>query len=189
MASHQVEWDQPFPPVCRGGAVSIGNFDGAHRGHALLLAELRRLAREVGGPAVAFTFDPHPLRLLHPERPLLLLTAPEHRAGLLHELGADEVVVVRTTPALLALTAEAFFGRVVRGRLEARALAEGETFGFGRHREGNARTLGQLCAAAGLPLAVVPPLVLDGATVSSSRIRAALGEGAVEEARRLLGRP
>src|SRR5262249_60206801 len=124
------------PPACRGGGGSIGTFDGAHRGHALLLGELRRQARAIGVPAVAFTFDPHPLRLLRPEQPLLLLTAPDQRAALLHELGADEVVTVRTTPDLLDLTAEAFFDLVVRRRLAARALVEGETFGFGRHRQG-----------------------------------------------------
>src|SRR5262245_36134706 len=91
MAGHQVDWRQPFPESTRGGPVTIGNFDGVHRGHTLLLAELRRQARALGGPAVAFTFDPHPLQLLRPDPPPPPLTTPADRARLLHEAGADEV--------------------------------------------------------------------------------------------------
>src|SRR5437588_5710 len=94
---HRVLWspDFPLPGARRGGAVAIGNFDGVHRGHAALLAELRARARAVGGPAVALTFDPHPLALLRPERLQPLLTAPADRARLLHELGADHILILR----------------------------------------------------------------------------------------------
>src|SRR5436190_1058872 len=105
MAIHKLEWDQPVPPSCRNGAAAIGNFDGVHLGHAALLTEVRRLASQVGGPAVVLTFDPHPLQLLRPERFMPVLTAPGDRAALL-QLVADEVVVLRTTPELLQLPPE-----------------------------------------------------------------------------------
>src|SRR4051794_8782656 len=84
--------DHPFPNDYRAGAVSVGNFDGVHRGHAALISELRQQANKIGGPAVVVTFDPHPLRLLAPERFMPLLTPPYSRAGLLLAAGADRVV-------------------------------------------------------------------------------------------------
>src|SRR5262245_30306691 len=189
MANHLLDWQQMPPEACRGGAVAIGNFDGAHLGHAALLRELGRQARAVGGPAVALTFDPHPLALLRPAEPPPLLTTPEDRAAYLEQLGADQVVTLRATRALLELRAAEFFETVVRGRLAARALVEGRNFGFGRGREGDIRTLEALCRQAGIPLVVVDGVQLDGDEVSSSRIRAELLQGDVGRAACLLGRP
>src|SRR5262249_22585763 len=104
-------------------------------------------------------------------------------------LGADHVVILRTTPELLALSAAEFFEQVLRGRLEARAVVEGVNFGFGHNREGNVETLARLCAAAGVACAVVPPVLRGGREVSSSRVRAALRSGDVAEVADLLGRP
>jgi riboflavin kinase/FMN adenylyltransferase len=177
------------PPICRAGALAIGNFDGVHLGHAALLSALRDQAKAIARAAVALTFDPHPLELLRPGQSPPLLSTTEDRCRLLQELGADEVVVLRTTPELLSLTAEAFFARVIQERYAARALVEGVNFGFGRNRQGNVATLKRLCTAAGMPLTVVPPVLLDGSEVSSSRVRAALQGGAVDKATRLLGRP
>jgi riboflavin kinase/FMN adenylyltransferase len=189
MASHLVDWQQQPPASCRGGAVAVGNFDGAHLGHTALIAELRRLSHQVGGPAVALTFDPHPLALLRPGQPLALLTAPADRDGYLHELGADEVLTLRFTHDLLDLGAADFFERVLRGHLEVRGMVEGPNFGFGHNREGNVDTLRDLCRRAGIPLSVVPPVIVDGSEVSSSRIRSELLRGDVTAAAQLLGRP
>jgi riboflavin kinase/FMN adenylyltransferase len=181
-------WDEAPPPACRGGAVTVGNFDGVHRGHVALLAELRRQAEAVGGPAVALTFDPHPLQLLRPELFQPVLTTVDDRAQLLCQAGADHVLILRTTVDLLRLSAAEFFTQVVRQQLGARAVAEGENFGFGRGREGNVHTLEELCRTAGLLFVVVPPLELAGKAVSSSRVRSALTAGDMREAERLLGR-
>ena len=189
MASHTLDWEASPPAECRGGAVTIGNFDGVHRGHAALLDETRRQAQQVGGPTVVLTFDPHPLQLLRPERFLPVLTTPGEKARLLQALGADHVVILRTTFDLLRLPPAEFFRQVVRQRLAARAVVEGEDFCFGRDRAGNIQTLAELCHAEGIHLEVVSPLRLDGVVVSSSRVRAALDTGAVGEAARLLGRP
>jgi riboflavin kinase/FMN adenylyltransferase len=118
-----------------------------------------------------------------------MLTTFEDRTRLLQETGADQVVVLRTTPSLLALTAEEFFAQVIQERFAVRAMVEGVNFGFGRNREGNVATLQRLCAAADIRLTIVSPVLLVGEEVSSSRVRGALQRGDVEEAARLLGRP
>src|SRR5262245_1943744 len=122
--------DRP-PPDCRGGAVTVGNFDGVHRGHAALIGALRAEARKVGGPAVALTFDPHPAALLAPDRLAAPLTTPDDRAELLHAAGADHVAVLRTTPELLAVEARRFLGEVLGDRFAVKAVVEGYNFRFG----------------------------------------------------------
>jgi riboflavin kinase/FMN adenylyltransferase len=189
MAVHTIDWQAMPPEECRSGAVTVGNFDGVHRGHAALLAELRRQANALRGLAVALTFEPHPAELLRPGQVPPRLSTPQDRERLLQELGADQVLVLRVTPQMLALSAAEFFEQVIQGRLAARALIEGMNFGFGRGREGNVETLARLCGSAGIRLTVVPPVVVDGGEVSSSRVRALLQAGAVREAGEMLGRP
>ncbi len=189
MAIHTLPWHEAPPAGCRGGAVSVGNFDGVHRGHVALLEELRRQADAVAGPAVALTFDPHPLQLLRPDSYPPPLTTTAERGRLIEAHGADRVVLLRTTLDLLRLTAEEFFEQVLRGRFDARAMVEGDNFGFGRGRGGNVETLAELCRRDGLKLVVVPPVRIDGEAVSSSRVRSALQRGAVREATECLGRP
>ena len=189
MASFTVDWRDAAPDVCRGGAVAVGNFDGVHRGHAALVAELRRQADQTAVHAVVLTFDPHPRDLLRPELAAPPLTTVSDRSRLLQEAGADHVLVLRTTLDLLHLTAQAFFAQVLQERLAARAFVEGVNFGFGRDREGDIHTLAALCRSAGLPLTVVPPVVIDGGEASSSRVRNSLLKGDIEDAAKVLGRP
>jgi riboflavin kinase/FMN adenylyltransferase len=183
-------WKEMPPDACRGGAVAVGNFDGVHRGHAALLGELIRRARAFHVPAVAMTFDPHPLQLLRPEQFQPVLTTVADRAYLIQSQGVDHVLILGTTPELLQLSAEEFFEQVIRSRLAAHALMEGVNFGFGRNREGNIDTLRILCDRSGVELAIVPPFTTaEGTVVSSSRARAALVQGDVRSAAGLLGRP
>jgi riboflavin kinase/FMN adenylyltransferase len=189
MASYTVDWREALPQSCRAGALTIGNFDGVHRGHQALLDELTRQARALSGPAVVLTFDPHPLVLLRPDLTVTLLTTPVERVRLLEAMGADQVLTVRTTPDLLNLRAGEFFEQVIRHGLGTRALVEGPNFAFGHNREGNLDLLRQLCDEAGITLAVVPPVLVDGAEVSSTRIRSELVAGQVRQAAGLLGRP
>lgn len=189
MALHAIDWHRSFPPSCRSGAVTIGNFDGVHLGHAELVARTRRRADELKGPAVVLTFDPHPLQLLRPERFLPLLTTPTDRAALLQKLGADEVLLLRTTPEMLQLSAEDFFQRLLVDQLHLGGLVEGEDFRFGAGRSGDVHLLRTLCERVGARLEIVAPVELDGLPVSSSRVRTALNGGDVATATRLLGRP
>ncbi len=189
MSVHCLDWNVVAPAAVRGGAVTIGNFDGVHRGHAALVAEAQRQAAVLGGPAVALTFDPHPLQLLRPEQFQPVLTTPEGRAALLHAAGADHVVVLRMTREVLGLSAADFLHHVVCTGLGARAVVEGTNFGFGRNREGNIETLAALCREAGLEFTVVQPVLAGGRPVSSSRVRDTLVRGDARTAAELLGRP
>jgi len=178
-----------LPNEARGGAVSIGNFDGVHRGHISIVRRLLERAEAVGGPAIVFTFDPHPVRLLRPEQCPPPLTWTERKADLLAAQGVDWIVAYPTDEALLQLSAAEFFQKIVRNALAARALVEGPNFYFGHNREGNVERLGELAAAAGISLDVVPPVVIDGAIVSSSRVRELIRTGDVEQAAKLLAAP
>jgi riboflavin kinase/FMN adenylyltransferase len=188
MSIHFLPWHDAAPVACSGGVVTIGNFDGVHRGHAALLAELRRHGRTTGGPAVVLTFDPHPLQILQPDRFMPVLTTLADRASYLLAAGADEVLILQVDRELLQLRAGEFFDRILYQNLHARGVVEGYNFGFGRGREGTVETLTALCKQHGMCVGIVPPLLDDGVPVSSSRVRTCLTRGMVREAAALLGR-
>lgn len=177
------------PADLRGGSVTIGNFDGVHLGHARLVERLKRSAAVCGGPAVVFTFDPHPIQLLRPQEAPPPLTRTERKCALLEELGVDAVVVFPTDVALLQHSAAEFFQKIVVEQLGAKRMVEGPNFYFGRGREGDIRRLTELCAAAAVELEIVDPLEVGGDWVSSSRVRNLLLAGKPEDAAALLTRP
>ena len=184
-----IENVRDFPARARGAFVTVGNFDGVHRGHQRLLSRLRAKADAAGVPALAITFDPHPVALLRPEKAPVPLVWPEREIALLEEAGATEVGVFRTGSWLLELSAREFFDRVIHGQLQARGIVEGPNFAFGHDRLGDVTILRTWCAQAGIDFEVVEATVIDGQLVSSSLIRQCLSEGRVEEAARLLSRP
>ena len=180
---------EPASDHLRRSCLAIGNFDGVHLGHAHLIERLRAMADAAGAPAVALTFDPHPVAVLRPDQAPVPLTWTDRKAALLLEAGAEAVGVFRTGPWLLGLAAKEFFDRVIREQFDAVGLVEGPTFGFGRDRLGTVETLDDWCAEAGLRFEIAGPTELNGRIVSSTRIRHALGDGELEEAAALLGRP
>jgi riboflavin kinase / FMN adenylyltransferase len=184
-----IENVRDFPARARGAFVTVGNFDGVHRGHQRLLSRLRAKADVAEVPALAITFDPHPVALLRPDKAPVPLVWPDREIALLQEAGATEVAVFRTGPWLLELSAREFFDRVIRCQLEARGMVEGPNFAFGHDRLGDVTILRSWCAQAGIDFEVVEATVIDDRLVSSSLIRQCLSEGRVEEAARLLGRP
>ena len=183
-----LDWTGYPPAGFTGGAVSVGNFDGVHRGHLALVAATRRQADRVGGPAVVMSFDPPPHQVLFGTPPRPPLTTLADRSALLHAAGAEHVVILRTSPALLALSPEAFFEDVLVRQLGAKAIIEGYNFRFGRGRAGDTNLLRELCTNAGLAFEEVSPLELGGEAVSSSRVRSALLAGDVAGAAELLDR-
>lgn len=189
MSTVRINWTELPPRDFTGGAVSIGNFDGVHRGHRELVTATVSEARRVGGPAVVVTFDPPPLAVLHPPALKPPLSTPAERAELLHAAGADRVAVLNTTAGLLALSPEAFFEDVVLGLFQARAVVEGFNFRFGRARTGTNATLRELCAEHHVRFVEAAPFEEGGEVVSSSRVRAALMAGDVATAANLLARP
>ncbi|NLX54781.1 MAG: riboflavin biosynthesis protein RibF [Planctomycetaceae bacterium] len=178
-----------LPRWLQAGAVSIGNFDGVHVGHAALLERLVARARALQRAAVVFTFDPHPAALLCPDAVPPPLTWTERKVELLTALGVDAVIAYPTDWAILSLTADEFFARILRAQLDVRALVEGPNFFFGRHRRGTIAYLARLCRQAGVELEVVEPLQVDGDYVSSSRIRELIQAGQVGAADQLLTQP
>ncbi len=178
-----------LPETARGGAVAIGNFDGVHLGHLRIVQRLLERARAVSGPAIVFTFDPHPVRILRPDECPPPLTWTERKAQLLAQHGVYKIVAYPTDEALLRLSAQEFFDKIVREALDARAMVEGPNFFFGHNREGNIEVLGQLTATAGISLDVVQPFEQDGAIVSSSLVRRLISAGEVARAAQMLSAP
>ncbi len=169
--------------------MSIGNFDGVHRGHAAIVELQKRLANEVAGPVVAFTFDPHPLRILAPQRAPTPLTWPERKATLLAQLGVDFVVACPTDVDLLGLEPERFFTEILVDRLKAKGVVEGPDFRFGKLRRGDWEMLTSLCHEYGVESAICPPVQHGGEIVSSSRVRDLVSRGDIAAASLLMIAP
>ena len=179
----------PAQPLDRPAFLTIGNFDGVHRGHQRLVGEMVEAAHAAGCRAGLLTFDPHPLAVLRPDLTLPYLTAPEERAELLAALGLDFVLILPFNRTAAALSAADFMQQLVT-RVPLCALWIGPDFALGRGREGNAARLGELGRDLGYDLRVTPAYDWHGEPVRSSRIRSLLvNEGAVEQAAELLGRP
>lgn len=173
----------------RGGAISIGNFDGVHRGHVSLLQQVRRQADRLGGPAIAVALDPHPAALLRPERAPPKLTTIAQRAELMDSIGIDALVVCDTRGPFLKLSADDFFDLLVRRSLGAKAVVEGPNFFFGRDRGGDIAKLESLCRDKDIDLHITDAASVDDQMISSTRIRKLLELGQVGPAGTLLGRP
>src|SRR3974390_509643 len=170
-------------------ALTIGNFDGVHFGHRQILRRVARLAAERGWKASVLTFDPHPTRIVAPERTPRLLTCPDRRAELMAEEGIEQVLILPFTREVAELSPEEFARELVSERLGARAVLVGENFRFGRRQAGNVRLLGELGSGLGFLTEVIPTAKCRGRTVSSSVIRQAIDAGQVALAARLLQHP
>lgn len=173
----------------RPAAVTVGAFDGVHRGHQALLARCRELAAAGQWRVIAVTFDRHPSRLLRPQSAPLLLTRLARRVGLLAQAGADLVVVMPFTRAFAGLSAEAFVSDFLVGQLHAAAVVVGANFRFGHKAAGDVALLEQLGRKLGVHVEGVDLSTDAVGPLSSSRLRRELSEGHVEVAATLLGRP
>jgi len=182
------DW-RAVPEAWRGGVVPLGNFDGVHRGHQVLLAKAAEFARADKRPVTALTFEPHPRAFFVPNTGPFRLTLLPAKARLLAEHGVGAVLAQRFDTAFAALSAEAFVRDVLVGGLGARHVVCGYDFTFGARRGGNAERLREFGAALGFGVEVLDPVMREGEIYSSTGIREALRLGMVEEAADLLGRP
>ncbi len=168
---------------------SIGNFDGVHRGHQWLLAEIQNSARELGAKSVAVTFDPHPSRVLRPEGAAKLITPIPERLELLQASGIDAVLVLPFTDELCKMSGQAFVTAVLRDGLHAIEVHEGDNFRFGHKAQCHAADLVEMGHDLGFRVQIFSPRYLRGIQISSSKIRELIQAGDMTTARALLGRP
>ena len=180
---------EEIPPDFGPSALTIGNFDGVHFGHRRILRRLQALAAEHGWKPSVLTFDPHPTRVVAPERSPRLMTSLEQRAALMAGEGVEQVLILPFTPELARLSPEEFVGRIVVGRLGARAVLVGDNFRFGYRQSGDIRVLEELGRRLGFETVVVPSVTWRGRAVSSSGIRELIQAGQVSLAARGLERP
>jgi riboflavin kinase / FMN adenylyltransferase len=179
---------EPVPEALLGAVLVLGNFDGVHLGHRHVIGTALVLARELGRPAVALTFEPHPRSFFRPAEPVFRLTPPDQKQALLLEAGLGGVITLPFDAALAGLTAEVFVDDLLVGRLRCAGLVCGHDFHFGKGRGGSPQMLVAWSTEHHLPVRIVSPFQNGDVLVSSSAIRAALREGDVAAAAKLLGR-
>ena len=177
------------PMAAAGTVVTVGTFDGVHRGHWAVLTELVRVAQAMNLSSTLVTFDPHPLRIVRPEHAPRLLTTPSEKIEILAQSDIDYVALVHFTKELSTYSPREFVDRVLLGQLGMRHLVIGYDHGFGRGRSGDVDTLRSIGAEVGFDVDVVAPVEAGDEPISSSRIRSALDAGDVTFAAQALGRP
>lgn len=178
----------PSADLPRGGVVTIGNFDGVHRGHQVLIRGAVARARELDVPAVVLTFHPHPEKVLRPASGLKLLASPEQRAQLMSRLEVDSLVELSFTRAFAATAAEDFVKVVLARRLAPREVRLGANFRFGEGRRGDVALLEAMGGSLGFTVIGMHPVIENGLPISSTRVRRAVLDGAVTDAAVLLDR-
>ena len=179
-----------LPPTVKGTVVTVGTFDGVHRGHLDVIQRLVSRAAEVGMPSLLVSFDPHPLEIVNPSAAPLLLSTSEEKLEVIAETGLDYFALVPFTHSLASYGAEEFVDRILRARFRMAELLIGYDHGFGHRRAGNVSVLQTLGRERGFKVDVVDAVSLgDGQHVSSTSIRRAVAGGDLLRAAEGLGRP
>jgi riboflavin kinase / FMN adenylyltransferase len=171
-----------------GSVVTLGNFDGIHLGHQALIGGAVGDARRLGLPSIVLTFEPHPLKILAPERAPKLLLAHKDKIQLLQNLGVEIVAVQQFDHAFAKLSAEEFVRGLLVSHLKVKKVWVGKDLRFGQGRKGSVDDLLRWGTALGFDVAVVEPVLVNGNRVSSSAIRELVGSGRVDEVKPMLGR-
>jgi len=169
--------------------VSVGNFDGLHRAHRIVLGEIVKRARAADAKSVAITFDPHPMRILRPDADLKLVSPTPEKLRLLGETGIDAVLLLSFTRDLSLMSPHAFAHDILKEALRAVEVHEGYNFRFGHKAAGTIETLRELGREMGFEVHDYPEMRLRGESVSSSHIRKLVRDGRISRARHLLARP
>lgn len=170
-------------------AITIGNFDGVHCGHQQIMQRVVSIARQHGWKSAVLTFDPHPTRLVAPDRAPHLLTTPEQRAHLMLKQGIDQVLILPFTREIARLTPEEFVREILVKKLQAREVLVGDNFHFGHRAAGNPQTLRELGRTYGFETEVAGAITWRAVVISSSEVRRLIEGGDVSRACRMLGRP
>jgi riboflavin kinase / FMN adenylyltransferase len=168
--------------------LAIGVFDGLHVGHQAVIGRALASSRQTGGSAVVVTFDPHPIRVLRPEKAPRLLTSTRHKVKLIERLGVDAVLLLEFTPEFSKTPPEVFIKKLVRPSNRIGQICVGQEWTFGANRSGSIRLLEELAPKLGFQVASVPPVLVDERVVSSTLIRSAVERGNLVSAAKYLGR-
>ena len=168
--------------------VTVGNFDGVHRGHRAILETVVTRARDLAGQAVVYTFDPHPRKVLVPDRAPRLLTTLDQKIELLEQAGVNAVIVEPFTVEFAKTPPERFIRDYLHDRIRPVEVYVGYDFHFGRDRVGSMRMLTEMGPRLGFSVTIIPEVTMDGGDVNSTRIRQLLAEARLEQAADMLGR-
>jgi riboflavin kinase / FMN adenylyltransferase len=171
-----------------GSVVTMGNFDGIHLGHQALIRNTVEESKRLGYPSIVLTFEPHPLKILAPERAPRLILSYEDKMGLLESFGVEIVIAQRFDRQFASIAADEFVRRLLVDRLRIKKLWVGRDLRFGQGRKGGTDDLLRLAPDAGFEVGVLDPILLDGVRISSSIIRQLVEKGRVNEVRPMLGR-
>ena len=186
---HHSSHESGLPPTVKGTVVTVGTFDGVHRGHLDVIQRLVARARMLGLPSLLVSFDPHPLEIVNPAAAPLLLTTSEEKLEVIAETGVEYFAILPFTHTLASYGAEQFVDQVLRSRFRMSDLLIGYDHGFGHRRAGNVHVLQQLGHERGFNVDVVEPVSLDdGQHVSSTSIRRAIAGGDLDRAAEGIGR-
>ena len=176
---------QPLP----GCVVTIGNFDGVHRGHQLVIGQLKRVAAETNLPSVVIIFEPQPIEFFAPDKAPKRLARFREKIAYLRDQRVDYLLCLHFNRELAGLTADEFVQQILCDKLNTRHLVIGDDFHFGKNRQGNFAWLRQNSDRFGFTVDETETLLIDGERVSSTRIRQCIESGDFDKARELLGRP
>lgn len=176
-------------PVLSGSVLTIGNFDGVHRGHRAILEKVLSKAESRRQPSVLLTFDPHPVQILFPERRQRRLFSIQDLREQVERMGLDVLIVQKFDAAFAALSAENFLNAWIEPILHPEELVVGHDFNFGANRSGTLEFLNRWCAGRKIDVTVQSPVEVDGERASSRLIRELIVRGDVKRAQLFLGRP
>ncbi|MDR2762844.1 MAG: bifunctional riboflavin kinase/FAD synthetase [Planctomycetaceae bacterium] len=181
---------ESVPPAFHNGAISIGKFDGVHRGHTLIFQHLKNYADKLSAPSIVVTFCPHPSAILHSNSPHSLpIQTLARKIDIIENFNVDAIIVIKPDKQFLLQSAETFFFNTLNKQLHARIIVCGKNFTFGRDRTGTPESIKNYCKNSEIEIKIVEPVQINGITISSSLVRKLIKDGHINEANNFLGMP
>jgi riboflavin kinase/FMN adenylyltransferase len=176
-------------PAFNNAVITIGTFDGVHKGHKAILNEVVAHARNTGGESILLTFEPHPRKLLFPDQPLGIITPLKEKLQLITDSGIKHVVIIPFTKDFAGISAHDYIEKFLVGKFHPHSIIIGYDHRFGHDRKGDLKLLEDYSSEFNYELLEIPAQLIDDAAVSSTKIRKAILAGHIDDANQMLGRP